>query len=121
MSPEKYNEISNYLTNASYPEGIVENMKRSIRKNAKRSKICSGKLFYYWNQVDKPSIVIQESQVQSVLKEIHDDSGHQCYRYVLTKTVPLQNLSGGTVFDKYPWSMSKTVPPTKYAPLISID
>ena len=99
MLPEKYKEIYNYLTSASNPDGMIENMKRSIRKNAKRYKLCSGKLFYYWNQIDKPSIVIQDSQVQSVLRETHDDCGHQCYRYTY-------NLAR----DRYFWpGMTKTI------------
>ena len=47
----------------------------------------------------KPSIVIQESQVHSVLTEIHDDFGHQCYRYTY-------NLAR----DRYFWpGMTKTI------------
>ena len=89
MSPVKYQELHNYLTNSSYPPGISENQKRSLRKNAKR----------YKNFSDKPSIVIQDSQIVSVLKEIHDDCGHQCYRYTY-------NLAR----DRYFWpSMTKTI------------
>ena len=99
MSPVKYQELLNYLTNSSYPPGIAENQKRSLRKNAKRYKIFSDKLFYYWNQIDKPSTVIQDSQIASVLKEIHDDCGHQCHRYTY-------NLAR----DRYFWpSMTKTI------------
>ena len=61
--------------------------------------VPAGSILLAGIKYDKPSIVIQDSQITSVLKEIHDDSGHQCYRYTY-------NLAR----DRYFWpNMTKTI------------
>ena len=99
MNSEKYTELYNYLLNGSNPFGFSANQKRIVRKGSKHYKIVPNKLMYFYNLETKPTIVIQQSEVDDVLKEVHYNCGHQCYRYTY-------NLA----HDRYFWpGMTSTI------------
>ncbi|KAI6647791.1 Gypsy retrotransposon integrase-like protein 1 [Oopsacas minuta] len=80
MDPTEYESFVNYLQFNSYPLDATKNEKRFLRKKAAKYAINSNKLV-------KPSgntllIVIKADQKLDILKEVHDNAGHQCFRYL---------------------------------------
>ena len=84
MDPTEYESIVHYLRFNSYPSDATKNAKRFLRKKAAKYAINNNS-----NQLVKPSrpsgntflIVIKADQVLDILKEVHDNAGHQCFRY----------------------------------------
>ena len=75
----EYESISNFITTDCYPSGYTKIQKRVFRRRASNYRMYNGKLV-------KPSgnenlIVIKQTELYDILKEIHDNSGHQCDRY----------------------------------------
>ena len=67
------------LENQSYSGITDKNGKQCLRKFAKRCILIGGKL--YLNVKEPKPLVLQITQLDNVLKEMHDDLGHQCANY----------------------------------------
>ena len=79
MDVVEYETISHYVNSKSYPVSYTKVQKRILRKKAVNYKLEAGKLV-------RPShgnclLVIRCSELEDILKEIHDNTGHQCPRY----------------------------------------
>ena len=79
MDPVEYETIENYLKLQSYPIDLNKNTKRLLREKASNFGIKSGQLV-------KPirnyfPLVIKVDKLPDILREIHDNNGHQCFRY----------------------------------------
>ena len=68
-----------YLLSKSYPVPSTKEQKRVIRKKAIRYELVVGKLFKSLEGVQV--LVIRDSELGDIFKEVHDKSGHQCARY----------------------------------------
>ena len=79
MDSIEYETISNYLDSKSYPVHSSKELKRTIRKKAERYELVAGKLFRSFAGCQL--LVIRRNELEEILKEIHDNSGHQCARY----------------------------------------
>ncbi|KAI6657828.1 hypothetical protein LOD99_570 [Oopsacas minuta] len=79
MDSIEYEAISNYLDSKSYPLHSTKEQKRIIRKKAKRYELVAGKLFRSLEGCQL--LVIRHNELEGILKEIYDNSGHQCARY----------------------------------------
>ena len=79
MDPIEYETLENYLKLQSYPVDFNKNAKRLLRKKAYNFGIKSGQLV-------RPiggsfPRVITVDKLPDILREIHDNNGHQCFRY----------------------------------------
>ena len=79
MDPKEYESFVNYLQFNSYPQDANKNEKRFLRKKAAKYAINSNKLVKALGNTFL--IVIKADQVLDILKEVHDNAGHQCFRY----------------------------------------
>ena len=79
MNRVEYEEIEKYLKLQQYPPDSTKNAKRALRKKASAYAIKSGRLV-------RPSgencpLVIIADRIPDILKEVHDNTGHHCFRY----------------------------------------
>ena len=79
MDSIEYETIVKYLTLQVYPSDSDKNTKRILRRKASTYAIRSGQLV-------KPSgdnfqLVVIDKRVHEIFKEVHDNVGHQCFRY----------------------------------------
>ena len=66
-------------TSEQYPPGTTKDQKRHLRRKASKYSAIEGKLV---KQCENQNlIVIEKAEVEEILKEIHDNSGHQNARY----------------------------------------
>ena len=79
MDPSEYELILSYLMTDSYPHGFTEHQKRNLRKRASKYLAINDKLVKL--SEGKQLIVIKTDDIPSILREIHDNVGHQCARY----------------------------------------
>ena len=79
MDPLDYECILNYLNSGEYPSDYGKAEKRELRRQASRFRYLEGKLVKAVQ--DQDLFVIKKNEVDDVLKEVHDNSGHQCSRY----------------------------------------
>ena len=75
----EYEFISNYLITGNYPPGYNKDQKRELRRKSCRFCILGGKLVK--SSKNQDLFVITKNEVDNILKEVHDNSGHQCSRY----------------------------------------
>ena len=86
MDTVEYESIVSYISSKSYPVSSTKDQKRAIRKKASNYELEAGKLV-------RPSqgnrlLVILDSELEDILVEIHDKSGHQCPRYTYNTVQP---------------------------------
>ena len=69
------------FTNILYPysELLTKDQKRVFRKKAANYEVIRDKLFRI--SLSNQLLVVQASELGCILKEIHDNAGHQCVRY----------------------------------------
>ena len=79
MDPLDYECIVKYLKSGEYPSDYGKAEKRELRRKTSRFRYLEGKLVKAIQ--DQNLFVIQKNEVDDVLKEVHDNSGHQCSRY----------------------------------------
>ena len=79
MDPSEYELILSYLMTDSYPHGFTKDPKRNLRKRASKYLAINDKLVKL--SEGKQLIVIKTDDIPSILREIHDNVGHQCARY----------------------------------------
>ena len=75
----EYEFISNYLITGNYPPGYNKDQKRELRRKSSRFRILGEKLVK--SSKNQDLFVITKNEVDDILKELHDNSGHQCSRY----------------------------------------
>lgn len=77
MDSEKYQAIIQYLLNKSFKINTDKHYKRQLRRTAANYCVTNGKLFRKNAGGQTEKLVIQETEIQKILVEIHDDAGHQ--------------------------------------------
>ena len=79
MDPVEYETIENYMKFQNYPAGLNKNAKRFLRRKASSYAIKSYQLVE--PKGDYFPLVIKADKVPDILREIHDNTGHQWFRY----------------------------------------
>ena len=74
-----YESILTYLRSDQYPLGSTKDQKRHLDRKASKSSAIEGKLVKQCG--NQNLIVIKTAEVEEILKEMHDNSGHQNARY----------------------------------------
>ena len=79
MDPVEHRDIETYLKSQQYPPNSTKNTKRALRQKVSSYSIKSGLLVKCLGE--HYPIVITNDKVSDILKEVHDNAGHQCFRY----------------------------------------
>ena len=79
MDPSEYEIILPYLMTDSYPHGFTKVRKMNLRKRASKYLAINDKLVKLFE--GKQLLVIKTDDIPSILREVHDNIGHQWARY----------------------------------------
>ena len=79
MDPVEHRDNETYLKSQHYPPNSTKNTKRYLRQNVSSYSIKSGLLVKCLGE--HYPIVVTNDKVSDILKEVHDNVGHQCFRY----------------------------------------
>ena len=78
MESSEHECLLSYLSTDSYPHGATKGQK-SLRRKASKYLAMNDNLFKL--SEGKQLLVIKADEIPSILREIHDNIGHQCARY----------------------------------------
>ena len=79
MDPVEHRDIETYLKSQQYPPNFTKNTKKALRQRVSSYSIKSGLLVKCLREHNP--IVITNDKVSDILKEVHDNAGHQFFRY----------------------------------------
>ena len=75
----EYAAIEDYLSLQRYPLNSTKNIKRALRNKYSSYATKSGQLVR--RSGENHPLVITADKLLDILKEVHDNCGHQCFKY----------------------------------------